>query len=84
MDKDIEPCPFCGGEADCTTNDNYTAANGEVIIWCTECDVSMRNGYILNGYYYNNKKINANSVDGKLKTIARTVDQWNTRCRGDK
>lgn len=41
MNKELKPCPFCGGEAETEGQINQTNQNLRVIVFCKECGAQM-------------------------------------------
>jgi Lar family restriction alleviation protein len=63
--KRIDPCPFCGGEVETIATENNLLMNGAWRIDCNNCDVFMREDFVL----------------GKEKKKAETIilKRWNNR-----
>jgi len=64
----IEPCPFCGNEAELWEVQDHLAMNGTIDIVCDRCPATMRLSYIID-------------EDDKNADIAHDdiKDMWNKR-----
>lgn len=46
MEPELNPCPFCGGDASITLYDPYDGYQGNCgyyVVYCSKCSVQMQN-----------------------------------------
>jgi Lar family restriction alleviation protein len=76
MDKQLKPCPFCGGEAKVVSSTTQLPFSEEINyfeVTCTKCGITPYFSKEDNLYYKKNHK----EIEEKL--IQEVIEMWNRR-----